>query len=90
MQVYFVGSSELEIPAINGVGESLVYFIDEQSDLHRVWDIEFNPVTKSEAVQPCGVRRIDHIAHPMKFDEMQSWLLYYNLRDGEKTSSRCN
>ena len=57
-----VGSSELEIPAINGVGESLVYFIDEQSDLHRVWDIEFNPVTKSEAVQPCGVRRIDHIA----------------------------
>ena len=72
-----VGSSELEIPAINGVGESLVYFIDEQSDLHRVWDIEFNPVTKSEAVQPCGVRRIDHIAQTMKFDEMQSWLLYY-------------
>ena len=54
-----------------------MYFIDEQSDLHRVWDIEFNPVTKSEAVQPCGVRRIDHIAQTMKFDEMQSWLLYY-------------
>lgn len=72
-----VGSSELEIPAINGVGESLVYFIDEQSDLHRVWDIEFNPVTKLEAVQPCGVRRIDHIAQTMKFEEMQSWLLYY-------------
>ena len=38
-----VGSGELDIPAIQGVGRSVVHFIDEKSDLHRVWDIEFDP-----------------------------------------------
>ena len=72
-----VGSGELDIPAIKGVGGSVVHFIDEKSDLHRVWDIEFDPVPKAEAPQPAGLRRIDHIAQTMRYDEMQSWLTYY-------------
>ena len=46
-------------------------------DLHRVWDIEFDPVTKTRATQPCGLRRIDHVSQTMPLDEMQSWLTYY-------------
>ena len=72
-----VGSGELDIPAIKGVGGSVVHFIDEKSDLHRVWDIEFDPVPKSEAPQPAGLRRIDHVAQTMRYQEMQSWLTYY-------------
>ena len=72
-----VGTGELDIPAIRGVGANVVHFIDEKSDLHRVWDIEFDPVAKTEATQPAGLRRIDHIAQTMKYEEMQSWLLYY-------------
>lgn len=68
---------ELNIPAIRGVGGSVVHFIDENSDLHRVWDIEFEPVRRTKARQPAGIRRIDHVAQTMKYDEMQSWLLYY-------------
>jgi 4-hydroxyphenylpyruvate dioxygenase len=51
-----VGTGELDIPAIKGVGGSVVHFIDEKSDLHRVWDIEFNPVSKTEASPPAGLR----------------------------------
>jgi 4-hydroxyphenylpyruvate dioxygenase len=72
-----VGTGELDIPAIRGVGGNVVHFIDEKSDLHRVWDIEFNPVAATVAPQPAGLRRIDHVAQTMKYEEMQSWLLYY-------------
>ncbi|MEX0367513.1 MAG: bifunctional sugar phosphate isomerase/epimerase/4-hydroxyphenylpyruvate dioxygenase family protein [Ruegeria sp.] len=72
-----VGTGELDIPAIRGVGGNVVHFIDEKSDLHRVWDIEFEPVNTARAVQPAGLRRIDHLAQTMRHDEMQSWLLYY-------------
>ncbi len=72
-----VGTGELDIPAIRGVGGNVVHFIDEKSDLHRVWDIEFDPVPTTAAVPPAGLRRIDHVAQTMKHDEMQSWLLYY-------------
>ncbi|MCV0425130.1 MAG: sugar phosphate isomerase/epimerase and 4-hydroxyphenylpyruvate domain-containing protein [Roseibium sp.] len=72
-----VGSGELEIPAIRGVGGSVVHFIDEKSDLHRVWDIEFEPVSKTAATCPAGLRRVDHVAQTMASSEMRSWALYY-------------
>ncbi|MGE4611813.1 MAG: TIM barrel protein [Paracoccaceae bacterium] len=72
-----VGTGELDIPAIRGVGGNIVHFIDEKSDLHRVWDIEFNPVRKTKATPPAGLRRIDHIAQTMKYEDMQSWMLFY-------------
>ena len=82
-----VGTGELDIPAIRGVGGSVVHFIDEKSDLHRVWDIEFEPVATTDVPQPAGLRRIDHVAQTMKHDEMQSWLLYYiSTFEMEKTS----
>jgi 4-hydroxyphenylpyruvate dioxygenase len=72
-----VGVGELDIPAIKGVGGSIVHFIDEKSDLHRVWDIEFKPVSKTQSTQPAGLRRIDHVAQTMRYQEMQSWVTYY-------------
>ena len=72
-----VASGELDIPAIKGVGGNVVHFIDENSNLHRVWDIEFNPVANISTTQPAGIRRIDHLSQTMKYKEMQSWLLYY-------------
>lgn len=72
-----VGSEELDIPAIKGVGGSVVHFIDEKSNLHRVWDIEFDPVPKDGVTQPSGLRRIDHVAQTMRYQDMQTWLTYY-------------
>lgn len=82
-----VGVGELDIPAIRGVGGDVIHFIDEKSNLHHVWDIEFDPVDKAETIQPAGLRRIDHIAQTMKYDEMQSWMLYFvSTFDMEKSS----
>ena len=72
-----LGAGEIEIPAIRGLGTSVVHFIDEKSDLHRVWEIEFDPVPATAATQPSGIRCVDHIAQTMRYDEMQSWTLYY-------------
>ncbi len=36
-----VAPGELDIPAVRGVGGSLLYFLDQTSALGRVWDIEF-------------------------------------------------
>lgn len=72
-----VALGELSIPAIRGVGGSVIHFIDENSDLHRVWDIEFEPLPQDAPPPPAGLRRIDHVAQTMRYDEMQSWLLFY-------------
>jgi 4-hydroxyphenylpyruvate dioxygenase len=52
-----VGPGELEIPAVRGLGGSLVYFIDPKSELGRVWDIEFVPPEENAPLQisPAGV-----------------------------------
>jgi 4-hydroxyphenylpyruvate dioxygenase len=72
-----VAENELSIPAIKGVGGNVVHFIDEKSDLHRMWNIDFNATRRTKATQPAGIRRIDHIAQTMRYEEMQHWLLYY-------------
>ncbi|MCW6508430.1 bifunctional sugar phosphate isomerase/epimerase/4-hydroxyphenylpyruvate dioxygenase family protein [Lichenifustis flavocetrariae] len=68
---------ELDIPAIRGVGGSLLYFIDDKSDLGRLWDIDFEAVDEDGANAGIGLVRIDHVAQSMEYDEMLSWLLFY-------------
>lgn len=67
---------ELSIPAIRGVGGGVIYFLDDRSELARVWEIEFN-LTKEAGFQDGGLLRIDHIAQTMNYEEMLSWLLFY-------------
>lgn len=79
-----VGPGELEIPAVRGLGGSLLYFTDRSSALAGVWDIEFRPT--GEAVSPAGLTTVDHISQSMQYEEMLSWLLFYgSLLDVEKT-----
>ena len=70
-----VGPGELDIPAVRGVGGSLIYFLDKASDLGRVWDIEF--AATGDAGHETGLTRVDHISQSMQYDEMLSWLLFY-------------
>jgi 4-hydroxyphenylpyruvate dioxygenase len=79
-----VGPGELEIPAVRGLGGSLVYFIDPKSELGKVWDIEFE---KLAAPGPdAGLTTIDHISQSMHYEEMLTWLLFYtSLLDVAKT-----
>ncbi|HTZ35470.1 MAG TPA: sugar phosphate isomerase/epimerase and 4-hydroxyphenylpyruvate domain-containing protein, partial [Stellaceae bacterium] len=39
-----VGPGELDIPAVRGVGGSLLYFVDGKTELGRLWDVDFTPL----------------------------------------------
>jgi 4-hydroxyphenylpyruvate dioxygenase len=81
-----VGPGELEIPAVRGVGGSLLYFIDPKSDLARVWDVEFEPTREDAKQSGAGLTNVDHISQSMHYEEMLTWLLFYtSLLDLSKT-----
>jgi 4-hydroxyphenylpyruvate dioxygenase len=71
-----VGPGELEIPAVRGLGGSLIYFTDAASTLAKVWDIEFEPT--GEKVPDTGLTIVDHLAQAMHYEEMLTWLLFYS------------
>jgi 4-hydroxyphenylpyruvate dioxygenase len=82
-----VGPGELKIPAIRGIGGGILHFIDDSSDLAKVWDIEFEGTENGDGGgQGAGLLRIDHVAETMAYDEMLSWLLFYtSLLETRKT-----
>ncbi|HTZ37881.1 MAG TPA: VOC family protein, partial [Stellaceae bacterium] len=71
-----VGPGELNIPAVRGVGGSLLYFVDGKSELGRLWDVDFAPVAVKDAAG-VGLTRFDHISQSMQYEEMLAWLLFY-------------
>lgn len=73
-----VGPGELTIPAIRGLGGSILHFIDQSSSLSQVWDIEFAPMNAAEVEAGAGLDRVDHIAQTMDSSEMLTWQLFYN------------
>ena len=70
-----IGPGELDIPAIRGLGGSVLHFIDESSGLSDVWSVEFTQSGSSGS--GAGLSRIDHLAQTMSYDEMLSWSLFY-------------
>ena len=71
-----VGHGEMEIPAIRSVGGSVLHFIDEASGLSDVWSVEFREAGERPDGD-AGLRRVDHVAETMSYDEMLSWSLFY-------------
>jgi 4-hydroxyphenylpyruvate dioxygenase len=67
-----VGPGEMTIPAIRGVGGSLLYFLEPQSPN---WDVDFVNVASEDG--PPFLGRIDHISQSMRFEEMLSWEQFY-------------
>jgi 4-hydroxyphenylpyruvate dioxygenase len=81
-----IGPGELEIPAVRGLGGSLVYFIDSKSELGKVWTIEFDPPAGAVDHGDCGLTGVDHISQSMRYSELLSLLLFYvSLLDVTKT-----
>jgi len=67
-----VGPGEMTIPAIRGVGGSLLYFLEPASPN---WDIDFVTVDGEYRAGP--LHHIDHISQSMRFEEMLSWEQFY-------------
>jgi len=72
-----VGPGELNIPAVRGLGGSLLYFVDHKSGLDRLWDVDFEP-TEVRDFTGVGLTSVDHVSQSMHYEEMLTWLLFYN------------
>ena len=84
-----VAPGELDIPAVRGVGGSLVYFVDGRSELGRLWDIDFEAVPDAPSDPDAGLLAVDHVAQSMMYEEMLSWALFYvSLLDVAKAPSQ--
>jgi 4-hydroxyphenylpyruvate dioxygenase len=72
-----VRSGEIDIPAVRGLGGSLLYFIDKGSDLGRHWEIDFDAPEQTTRSSGAGLAGFDHVSQSMEHEEMLSWLLFY-------------
>lgn len=74
-----VKAGELAIPAIRGVGGSVLRLLDAQSDLGRIWSVDFEAeaAVDATALAGAGLTGIDHLGQTMAYDEMLSWALFY-------------
>jgi 4-hydroxyphenylpyruvate dioxygenase len=71
-----VGPGEIEVPAVRGLGGSLLYFVDQRSTLGRHWEIDFDPVPQG-AGGDAALVAVDHVSQSMQYEEMLSWMLFY-------------
>lgn len=67
---------QLDIPAVRGLGGSVLHFLDRASGLANVWEVEFKPAAQNDD-SGCGLSHVDHIAQTMSYDQMLSWSLFY-------------
>jgi 4-hydroxyphenylpyruvate dioxygenase len=71
------GFMELRLPAVYGIGGSVLYFIDRYGE-HSIYDVDFVPIAGA-ASQPGGVglMRIDHLTHNVARGNLDRWVDFY-------------
>ncbi len=72
------GPMELNIPAIRGIGDSLLYLIDRYGDEKSIYEIDFVPIEGAD-LNPKGVglTYIDHLTHNVHNGRMNEWADFY-------------
>jgi 4-hydroxyphenylpyruvate dioxygenase len=73
-----VGPMELNIPAIKGIGDSLVYLVDRYGARGTIYDVDFVPIEGADQ-QPAGagLTYIDHLTHNVHRGRMSEWADFY-------------
>jgi 4-hydroxyphenylpyruvate dioxygenase len=72
-----VGPMELNIPAIQGIGGSLIYLVDRYGD-RTIYDVDFVPVAGAAgAPADVGLAYIDHLTHNVHRGRMDEWATFY-------------
>jgi 4-hydroxyphenylpyruvate dioxygenase len=82
------GPMELNIPAIKGIGDSLIYFVDRWRGKNGaqagsvgdidIYDVDFEPIPGADP-HPVGhgLTYIDHLTHNVHRGRMQEWAAFY-------------
>jgi 4-hydroxyphenylpyruvate dioxygenase len=71
-----VGPMELQIPAIEGIGGSLIYLVDRYGD-RTIYDVDFVPVAPPAVSRSAGLTYIDHLTHNVARGNMDRWAGFY-------------
>jgi 4-hydroxyphenylpyruvate dioxygenase len=76
-----VGPMELSIPAIEGIGGSLIYFVDRYGE-HTIYDVDFVveddvPGANQQPIESAGLTVIDHLTHNVARGRMDHWAGFY-------------
>ncbi len=73
-----IGPMELNIPAIKGIGDSLIYLVDRYGDQGSIYDVDFVPL-EGEERHPAGagLTYIDHLTHNVHRGRMDEWADFY-------------
>ena len=71
-----VGPMELNIPAIEGIGGSLIYLVDRYGD-STIYDVDFVVSSSAAAGRSAGLTFIDHLTHNVHRGNMDKWAGFY-------------
>jgi 4-hydroxyphenylpyruvate dioxygenase len=74
-----IGPMELNIPAIEGIGGTLLYLVDRYG-ASAIYDVDFVPVpgaAEQERPKSAGLTYIDHLTHNVRRGNMQTWAEFY-------------
>jgi 4-hydroxyphenylpyruvate dioxygenase len=71
-----VGPMELNIPAIEGIGGSLIYLVDRYGE-RTIYDVDFVPVPGHSLIPTAGLTYIDHLTHNVARGNMDKWAGFY-------------
>src|SRR4029079_16512855 len=71
-----LGPMELNIPAIEGIGGSLIYLVDRYGD-HPIYDADCTPLIQDKAPAGAGLAEIDHLTHNVHRGRMALWAEFY-------------
>ncbi|MAR73363.1 MULTISPECIES: 4-hydroxyphenylpyruvate dioxygenase [unclassified Halomonas] len=75
-----VGAGEVGIPAVEGIGGSLLYFVDDRVDEQgrTIYDIDFEPIAGTSAQDnSVGLKVLDHLTHNVARGQMDPWADFY-------------
>ncbi len=75
-----VAEGELDIPAIEGIGGSRLYFVDRYGDTGSIYDVDFDflPDAESrEASHASHLTYLDHLTHNVNRGRMSYWAEFY-------------
>ncbi|APV49927.1 4-hydroxyphenylpyruvate dioxygenase [Betaproteobacteria bacterium GR16-43] len=76
-----VGPMELNIPAIRGIGDSLIYLIDRypgNAGALSIYDVDFVPFEGvNQHPEGAGLLEVDHLTHNVYVGRMDTWAQFY-------------
>ena len=68
---------DLSYPAIYGIGESIIYFIDNFESHNSLWKTDFVELDKPSMVESKGFLAIDHLTNNVEKGTMEKWANFY-------------